>query len=213
MIQAIIAAATIVGILIISEILWHTSHLKGEFARKFVHIVAGTYIAFLPFVLSYNWILLFGIGFVLINILNRYTKIFNSFHAIRRKSFGDVMFGLSVIVCAYIAPSNWVFMAAILHVSLADGLAAIVGSRYGKKSYKILGHKKTLVGTSTFILSSLIIFLFALYGGELTLAYSVLPLLLVGPFVTAAVENISGYGTDNLTLPLTVLLLFSLKQL
>jgi len=210
MIKAFIAAATIASILLVGEVLWRKSKLKGEFARKFTHIAAGTCIAFLPFYLDYGWVMLFGLGFVLANLLNRYTKTFKSIHAVKRHSVGDLMFGLAVMVCAYLSPPEWIFAAAILHVSLADGLAAVVGSKFGKTSYKVFGFKKTILGTSIFLLTSLLIFSLVIFIGNLDQAdvASLGLLLLMGPAITALVENISPYGLDNLTLPITVLALF-----
>ena len=64
MIQAILATIVIAVILLMSEYLWRTLHIKGEFARKFVHIIAGSFIAFLPFWVSYGWIAVLAVGFI-----------------------------------------------------------------------------------------------------------------------------------------------------
>lgn len=125
MLNAILAAAGIAAILIVSEIAWRKARLRDELARKFVHICCGTFIAFLPLWVSYNWIMILAIGFVIANVINRYVDFFHAIHSVRRKSWGDVLFGVGVFIVALFQPEPWLFTVAILQVSLADGLAAI----------------------------------------------------------------------------------------
>ena len=89
-------------------------------------------------------------------------------------------------------------------MSLADGLAAIVGTRYGQRStYHLAGHAKSLAGTATFIIVSLVIL--AVYG--LVAGVTLQPYVsLAIAFSTAAVENIGVLGLDNLLVPLLVAL-------
>lgn len=207
MFNALIAAFFVGVILLISEYLWHKTHLKGEFARKFVHIVAGSFIAFFPLWLSYGWIMVLAIGFVIANLINRYSTVFHSIHAIKRKTWGDILLGLGVFLCAALRPEPWLFVTAILHVSLADGLAAVVGSRFSGRRYKIFDHVKTPVGSFAFFITSMAIILgIGVAAGELS-HFSVPALLIFLPITATMLENVSGYGTDNITLPIAVLLI------
>lgn len=209
MINALIAAAGIALLLIGSELLWRNIKLSDEVARKFVHIAAGSYIAFLPFWVSYGWIMLLAVGFIAANFINRATNLFHAIHATKRRSWGDLLLSIGILVTAGLRPSPWVFAAAILHVSLADGLAAVIGTKYGKIRYKFLDHGKSALGSLTFFITSVFIIALTVSYGDLN-GVNGWALLLLTPLVTTALENISGYGTDNITLPLSVLLLFSL---
>ena len=103
--------------------------------------------------------------------------------------------------------NKWVYMVAILQMSLADGLAAVIGSTVliGRR-YKIFGHNKSVIGSLTFYIISFI----------LTVIYLILSkgqsqpatVLIVLPLVSTALENVSVGGLDNLTVPFiyTVLL-------
>ncbi len=213
MIQAMLAAAIVGLILLTSEYLWHRTHLKGEFARKFVHIVTGSFLAFLPFWVSYGWIMVLSVSFVIVNLINRYSGVFYSIHAIKRKTWGDVLFGVGIFVAALLRPEPWVFTAAILHVGLADGFAAVVGSRFGKYHYKIFDHVKTPIGSFAFLVTSFAIILGVFYAADLSSHYSLWALLLFLPITTTLLENVSGYGADNVTVPLAVLALFSAFRL
>ncbi|CAN5423123.1 SEC59/DGK1/VTE5 family protein [soil metagenome] len=206
MISAILATATIALILILSEYLWRKLHIRGEFARKFVHIIAGTFIAFLPFWVSYGWIVFLAVGFIAANLINRYTPLFHAIHAITRKSWGDLLFGFGILGCALLRPNKWLFAGAILQVALADGLAAVVGSQYGKHRYQIFDHVKSRVGTLTFLLSSALILGLVLAGSGTSGDYKLFAVFSIIPLLMAMLENVSGYGSDNIFLPLAFLI-------
>lgn len=204
MLDVLIISVVLAGILILSEILWKTRGVRGELARKFVHILSGSTIAFLPFIISYNWVAILGVGFIVANIINRRTPIFHAIHSVKRKSVGDILFGLTVVLLALIRPDKWLFAGAVLQVAVADGLAAVVGTKAKKGKYEIFGYKKTMAGTLTFISFSAFISAFIVGVG----GYSVSSLVIVlMAFTLAGTENISGKGSDNITLPLGFLLL------
>lgn len=213
MLNALLAVVAIAGILILSEIFWKRHQMRDELARKFVHITTGTFIAFLPFWVDYSWIKVLAVGFVVVNIVNRYVDVFHAIHAVRRRSWGDVLFGVGVFAVAWFEPSNWLFAAAILQVSLADGLAALAGVTYGKKHgrYYLFTQPKSIAGSAIFILVSAVLLgtLFLLdgyYADPLTLW----PVLVMLPLMLVCVENLAVYGTDNLLLPLATLGVLSL---
>lgn len=205
MINAILATGAIFLMLVLSEVLWRKSYIRGEFARKFVHIIAGSFIAFLPFWVSYGWVAVLAVGFILANLLNRYTPVFHAIHAITRRSWGDLLFGVGILICALLRPNKWLFAGAILQVALADGLASLVGSTYSKRRYKIFDHYKSPIGTFTYFLSSAAIASLVLLVGNLG-GHDVLAVLCVVPLIMTFFENISGYGTDNIVLPVVFLL-------
>lgn len=213
MINAIFATAIIFVLLLLSEQLWKDKQIRGEFSRKFVHVIAGSFIAFLPFWNTYGWIALLALGFIAANLLNRYTKLFHAIHTITRRSWGDLLFGTGILLAALLRPNKWIFAGAILQVALADGFAAIIGTRYGKHKYKLYGHTKSPIGTLTFYVVSLLVTALVLYFGGETVETHRIAALIVVPATLTAVENISGYGTDNVTLPLGFLVLLKVLNI
>jgi phytol kinase len=202
----------IAGLILGTEILWRLKILKPEIARKIVHLSVGCVIAAWPYFINYQaiqWLSIFM--FVGVYLSYKY-KIFGSIHSVKRSTRGELLYPISIGLCAFIEPVPWIFTAAILHLAIADGLAAMVGTKInGRTSYKILGHQKSLVGTGVFFLTSLII----ISGSFVSLAnYDLLgitPLTILGIALLATViENISWYGLDNLTVPLTIVLALSL---
>jgi dolichol kinase len=213
MIQAVLAAFVIAVILFVSEWGWKRSKFKDEVARKFVHIVSGSFIAFLPFWVDYTWIKVLAIGFVVANIVNRYTNWFHAIHAVPRKSWGDVLFGVGVLAVALFEPPPWLFAASILQVSLADGLAAVTGVTYGKThgQYFLFGQPKSVIGSVTFLATSLLITALALVmHNYFANPLGLWPLIIMLPLLLACAENLAVYGTDNLVLPLLTLWALSL---
>jgi len=211
MIAAALSIITIFIVLVVSEMLWQTKRLKGELGRKFVHITVGSFVAFWPFYMSFHYVRLISLAFLLVVLASRRFNIFKSVHTIDRKSWGDVLFACGIGLTALMTSSQWIFMAAVLHLSLADGLAAVVGKRYGKKyEYRVLGQTKSIAGTFAFWLVSLII-LSVVFSHGLTSQVMALPLLMWLPLVAAAIENMGLFGLDNVFVP--VLIVVALSQL
>jgi phytol kinase len=91
-----------------------------------------------------------------------------------------------------------------MQMSLADGLAAVVGLKYGaKNAYRIAGNKKSIIGTFTFLIVSFtILTIYALHFGTIGI-----PVILSSAVVATLIENISPFGLDNLLVPLLVALM------
>lgn len=213
MVPAFLAVLFLGAILVVSEILWKKIKVHPELARKFVHITCGTFIAFLPFWVSYRWIMILAVAFIAVNIANRYTTFFHAIRAVRRKSWGDVLFGVGVFAVAAFQPDPWLFTIALLQVSLADGLAAVTGVTYGAKrgKYYLFTQPKSLIGSATFLVVSAII----LVAGMFASSYFVDPLqlwpaLVMLPLLLVCIENLAVFGFDNIALPLAALGILSL---
>lgn len=213
MTEALLAAVIISAILIFSEVAWKKFNLRGELARKFVHITCGVFIAFLPFWVSYNWIMVLAVGFVIANIANRYIDFFHAIHSVRRKSWGDVLFGVGVFAVAWFEPSPWLFAVAILQVSLADGLAAVAGVTYGKQHglYYLFTQPKTIIGSGVFLaVSATILAVGFVASNYVADPVQMWPLIVMLPLLLVCVENLAVFGLDNLALPLFTLGVLSL---
>jgi phytol kinase len=132
-------------------------------------------------------------------------NIFKSVHLARRYGTGEYLSAISIALVAIITHDHLLFAAAVLHLSLADGIAAVIGTRFGKGNiYHIFGQRKSLIGTSTFWLCSVIILAIVFSVGHIS---GIWPALLWLPLVATALENIGIYGTDNLLVPVAVVLI------
>src|ERR1039458_3993855 len=121
-------------LLLTNELLWHKKILKHEASRKLVHIVVAVFVSIWPYYLSYSTISYISISFLIVVLVSRKLKIFKSIADVNRKTYGDIFFALGILAVSIFSPEKAIFTVAILCVGLSDGLAAIVGLKYGKSN-------------------------------------------------------------------------------
>ncbi|MES2970740.1 MAG: hypothetical protein V4702_00250 [Patescibacteria group bacterium] len=203
------------GLLVLAaEYLRRQKKINNETTRKIIHIAHALTVATWPFFTSYGFIIAAEAIFIAVVILARQWGILQALRNVKRKSWGEVFFGLAVIALALIKPGPEIFLAAVLHLGLADGMATIVGQRVKSKAYFVFGQRKTVAGTAAFALTSItIIASLAIFSELAFTTNSYLLSLLVFPIVTALAENTSPYGSDNLSVPLLVLGIFTILGL
>lgn len=203
-----LALLAVLVLLLFAEYIARTRNVHTELTRKFVHMSVGTFVAFWPFFLSWHEIAAISLGFLIVVLLSVRYGVFRSIHAVKRSSSGEVLFAVIIGLLALISSAKWIFTAAMLHLSVADGLAAIVGILWGDSNqYKVLGKVKSVAGSGTFFgVSLLILIAYTLFGDGLSIGFfGVIGLALLA----TAVENIAAYGTDNVAVPLVVALVLS----
>lgn len=204
----IVATATLFAVfclLLIAEKLRHEKIIHGEIARKFVHITVGAFIATWPYYLDMLTIQVLCLVLLAGVVASRYFTVFKAIHEVRRKTWGDLLFPLGVGLSATLAAEPWVFTAAVLHLSVADGVAALIGERYiNAGKYKILGQTKSVVGSLAFWLVSFMIVSLLLITHSKELSLVAMPLLLGLTTATTLVENVAPSGTDNILVPFVV---------
>ena len=198
----LVIVAVLLGLkLLIDKYGW----FSAEFRRKFFHISAGSFAAFWPWLMSMNAIKILGLGMLAGVGLNQYLKVFSFTKGLKRKTYGVAFSALALSAAASLTNNKVIFCLAILCLAIADALAALVGTHYGKPNqYKVLGQTKSLVGTMTFWLACLFILGIGL---PFVPAHHYLLLLIALPPVLALVENISIAGLDNLTVPVVLILI------
>lgn len=202
MLNLAIVIGVVFCLLVVGELLAKRNKKYPELNRKFVHIAVGSFVAFWPLILTWEQIIGLSIAFVCVVTISKRLHIFRSIHGVKRATMGEVYFALIVGLLAMVTQDGWIYMTALLHMSLADGLAAVIGTRYGKgNNYKILGSTKSLVGTLTFFVVSLAIL--AVYVSEPAHTVALLPLAGVALAATM-LENVGIGGLDNISVPIVV---------
>jgi uncharacterized protein (TIGR00297 family) len=122
-------------------------------------------------------------------------------------SLGTVYYPVSLLILVFITfwlDVTYVGAAGILILGYGDGLAGLIGKKFGKK--KLLGNK-TIIGTSTIFITSLMVALviFSIYTPNILIPGSILIALFA-----AIIELITPKDYDNLTVPLGVSMLYYL---
>ncbi|NJM17488.1 MAG: phosphatidate cytidylyltransferase [Richelia sp. SM1_7_0] len=190
---------------------------NSEIVRKIVHIGTGNVI-----LLAWWLDIPASIGIAasilasILTLLSYRFPILPGINSVGRKSLGTFFYSVSIgILIAWFWYLKQPFYAAlgILIMAWGDGLAALIGQRFGKHKYNVLGGQKSLEGSLTmtlvsFIISSLI--LFNVQGNT----WQTWLISVVVAVVATALEAISILGIDNLTVPLgSAALAFALNQL
>lgn len=150
---------------------------------------------------------------MLVNLLNHKIKFFHAIRSVRRKSWGDVLFGVGVLAVAVFQPDPWLFAIAVLQVSLADGLAAVIGVKYGDKhgKYYLFGQPKSIAGSAAFLVVSAVILVAGLFASSYFVdPLQLWPALIMLPLLLVCLENLAVFGADNLVLPLATLYILSI---
>ena len=211
MILRLLVACFFVGSAIFfAEVARMNKWVSGERARKLIHILIGLWGAWLPLWLGWRSIIVLGFMLLIGVFVSNKFRWFRSIHSVSRSTAGEYFFPISMILLALFFKNEIIFAAAMLQMGVSDGMAAVVGTRYGKKtSFKVVGNKKSIHGTATFfILSSAIVFagLTALHPGMSFLsAYSVFVTAVISAGISTVLtiaELTSQKGLDNITVPL-----------
>jgi phytol kinase len=198
------------SIVLIAELGHRWQWFSAEQSRKIVHIGTGNVIALAWFLQLPAWVgitsaVLAGI----ITLISYWLPILPGVNSVGRKSYGTFFYAVSMgLLIAIFWPLQHPEYAAIgiLVMAWGDGLAAIVGQKWGRHPYKILGNSKSVEGTATLLLVSYIVTTIIL-----CIAHGNLPIVwLVGipvAIVAVILESISQFGLDNISLPLGAALL------
>lgn len=201
LLYVVLAVAGIWGLVLITKEL-RKRHYHPEITRKFMHITIAVFAATWPFYLSWTHIeLLSMILFAGVLISHRY-GIYREVYAVKRTTWGELFFAMSIGFTALLSQSQWVFAAAMLTLGIADGLAAVVGTLFGGgHQYKVFGHKKTRAGTITFFVATFIIVWIC---GVLNGPNDSWTTLIWLPALVTLGENLGVSGLDNLIIPILV---------
>ena len=198
----ILTVLSIFVLLLVSEFMWRKRKIHDEISRKFVHLTVGTFVAFWPFFLSWNTVKLLSLAFLIVVLISKYLNIFQAIHSVQRPTWGELFFAIIVGALAFVTHDKWIYAASLMQMSLADGMAAIIGTYFGKKQrYYILGQAKSVAGTIAFFVVSLaILIIYSAQSGH-HVAIATMVSLSLG---SAVLENVAVQGFDNLLVPLLV---------
>lgn len=193
-----------------SEALYRFTKIPSEWTRKFQHIFSGLVGACLPWMFSSPWeVAALGAVMTAVLFILRKSRFLTSLHDVKRQTHGEFYFLLSVVILAFLSwngPRVFYFIP-LLTLTFSDSLAAIVGTSYKKHIYSIQGHIKSLEGSATFLISTILtVLLPLLFLSELSPFLAILTALNIALIVTG-VEAVGRNGLDNLLIPLSTYLL------
>jgi phytol kinase len=192
-------------VLIAAELVARFTPLGGEVSRKVVHIGVGNVILLAWWLNIPAWV---GVSAAVLSsiatLISYWYPVLASVSGVGRKSFGTFFYCVSIgLLIAYFWPQGLQAHAVlgILVMTWGDGLAALIGQRFGKHGYEVWGMTKSWEGTGTMAIASALvssIILGITYGFT---GSTVLVTMLVA-LVATGLESFSKFGIDNLSVPL-----------
>lgn len=196
-----------------AEYLFQRTDMKVEQTRKLVHFGTGLLTMLFPVLLVSHWQVLFLSGsFLGILFTSQKFNLLNSINGVERKTYGSLLFPVVVYFSFLVASSQndfLMFYLPILILAISDPLAALIGKKYPRGKYTILGHQKTFAGSSAFFLSAFGIALGALQFVPIIHSLSNFSMALTIALVATAVEGLCKNGYDNLTIPVAIMVILN----
>jgi phytol kinase len=215
---ALIYLIAISLLLIFNELVYRRLGLKGEITRKFAHFTATLSTVTFPYIFSNHWyVMVLAVIFFLLLFISRNGTQLKSIHDIDRKSIGSYLLPLSIYVTFLISNvtnNKFMYILPILILAICDPMAGILGINLKKNNHKIkifgIHTGKTVLGSGSFLLSGFIISIIALYFNRMVFDLKTFWLALLVAVVSTLAELVSWRGSDNLFIPLSVLLILIL---
>ena len=199
-----IAAVWVGAIVLTAELLHRYTTTDPEKIRKVVHIGTGQVILLAWWLEIPAWV---GIAASIlasaIALLSYKFPILPGINSVGRKSLGTFFYAVSIgILVAWFWHLQQPQYAAIgiLVMTWGDGLAALIGQKYGKHPYKIGGIQKSWEGSLTMALASFLVTSLILFAVQGNIWQNYVVSIAVAVFATG-LEAFSKLGVDNLTVP------------
>ncbi|MEM2080958.1 MAG: phosphatidate cytidylyltransferase [Candidatus Bathyarchaeia archaeon] len=198
--------------------------ISRKSARKFLHVMIGN----LPFIIPFftynsfplNFPFLVAAPFVLVTFFatphspsKRFYEKMKGLTGITEEGhqFGLVFYAVSYTILAlFFSSKPYIVAAGVLPMAYGDASAALVGEKYGKRSYRIFA-AKSLEGSVAMFFASFISLAVSLLFFSILYPFSIVNVLqaaLAVAFVAALAESLSPLGFDNITVPLLSALTF-----
>ena len=179
-----------------------------EFVRKIVHIGIGPLIPIAQFLkIDQNSALIFT-GIVSFMVLINYTyKVFPTIEDVERKSYGTIFYCLSLFILIWLFwdKDPYALISGFFIMTFGDGLAGLIGKSFNSKSWIIFKQKKSLFGTLTMFLTSLLVVCSIGYAQQNSFNLNYFAIALLATFL----EQFSLLGIDNFIVPISSALFFN----
>ncbi|MCL1467105.1 diacylglycerol/polyprenol kinase family protein [Argonema galeatum] len=212
-----IAAIWVGAVVLTAELLHRYTNTDPEKIRKVVHIGTGQVILLAWWLQIPAWVgITASILASAVTLLSYKFPILPGVNSVGRKSLGTFFYAISIgILTAWFWPLQQPQYAAlgILVMTWGDGLAALIGQRFGKHPYKVWDIQKSWEGSLTMVLVSYAVSSLILLVAQGNIWQTwIIPIPVA--IVATALEAFSKLGIDNLTVPIgSAALGFFLSQL
>ena len=181
---------------------------NNELKRKIIHIGIGPLIPIAKFLeIDQNSALFFTGIISLLVLINYIFKIIPTIEDVERKSYGTLFYCLSLFILIFIFwdKDPYSLITGFFIMTFGDGLAGLLGKTFNSRSWFFLRQKKSLIGTLTMFLTSLIIVSSIGYAQQNSLNLNYFTIA----FIATLLEQVSFLGIDNFIVPILSALSFN----
>jgi phytol kinase len=190
-------------IISLAEGLNRWTSVDSELTRKIVHIGSGNVVLLAWWLNISGWIIITASAIAaVVAIVSYFLPILPSINSVGRKSLGTFFYALSIgiLVACFWDDFTQYTTIGILIMTWGDGMAAVIGQRFGRNKYSFAGINKswegslTMAGVSYFVTSSILLYI----QGTIWQTWVV---ALIVAIAATSLEAFSKLGIDNLTVP------------
>ena len=199
----------IFSIFLISIIYKKFTEDNKEALRKIIHIGMGPLIPIAQYLqIDQKSALTFTAIIAILIFLNYSYKFFPSIEDVDRKSFGTLFYCISLFILIFFfwEKDPYALMAGFFIMTFGDGLAGLIGKNLKSKNWIFFKQKKSLFGTATMFLTSLLVVCSLAYIQKYNFNIN----LLMIAFIATTLEQFSVIGIDNLLVPIASAIYFNL---
>ncbi len=208
MLKVFVICIYILSIFFLSSIFEKENPNNHELKRKIIHIGIGPLIPIAQFLRIDQNSALFFTGIISLLVLTNYTyKIFPTIEDIERKSYGTLFYCLSLFILIFLFwdKDPYSLITGFFIMSFGDGLAGLIGKTFNSKSWILFKQKKSLFGTITMLLTSLLVVSSVGYAQQKSLNLNYFTIAFIATFL----EQFSVLGVDNFIVPISSALCFN----
>ena len=182
---------------------------QRELSRKIVHIGTGAVVPLawffeIPFVVA----LPVAAVITVVTTINHQWRFIPAVEDVDRNSYGTIAYGIAIttLLLLFWPTRADAVSAGVLVMALGDGLAGLIGRNVASPKWVLFGQTKSSVGTMTMaVVSGLVLIGLARWSG----ADLSMPAALGMVAMATGLEQLSWRGLDNLSVPLSVGVLWS----
>ncbi|MCB4399596.1 diacylglycerol/polyprenol kinase family protein [Synechococcus sp. MU1625] len=182
---------------------------QRELSRKIVHIGTGAVVP-MAWVFQIPFVVAIPVAMVitLATAINHQWRFIPAVEDINRNSYGTIAYGIAIttLLLLFWPTRADAVSAGVLVMALGDGLAGLIGRGVDSPKWELFGQTKSTVGTMTMAgVTGLVLIGLARWSGAdlpLPAAFSMVA-------IATGLEQLSWRGLDNLSVPLSVGVLWS----
>ena len=208
MIKFAIILLYLFSIFLISIVFKKFNEDSKEIVRKIIHIGIGPLIPIAQFLkIDQNSALIFTGIISLIVLINYIYRLFPTIEDVGRRSYGTLFYCLSIFILIYLFWNKdpYSLITGFFVMTFGDGLAGLVGKSVSSKSWTFFKQKKSLFGTLTMFVTSLVVVCSIGYAQQNSFNLNYLTIA----FLATILEQFSILGIDNFIVPITSALCFN----